>query len=427
MLKDLLKKNKEKNNMKEKILNSIMDGYVDIKAYKHDKNGNKKLVYHDTGDNTVTDWMRQAIMLMLSGYSLSYNGNTTLNSSASRTDKDQITKPNPDYHSPSSKESYNKDGYCLNGEQYLWDGGEKLISHYPVDGNREYYNEKSGAIDHYALFPTKVLLGTGCEYTDWQTLRDVNEEENATWYTNLIAAYGDGDEDNAENNFNSLLGLTGESDNYASNQYSGTVGMQGIYSGSGAMVRAITVNDPDNTTNISSSAEMSKRYGVVGAIKTLYCPSQEDDCSEYLEETVSDSGRLIKGRYRGAGRPCFIYFNRTNEKINNKLDWNEAVSDISVQRDSSSSYLNRITFRIIIPAQSSGTGAIGEYSPFNGYTFKQIGLFNDARYNTSSSSQQSTTRIANNMPCGMMLAVKNIQNFTKTADESIEFTWTLTI
>ena len=102
MLKDLLKKNKEKNNMKEKILNSIMDGYVDIKAYKHDKNGNKKLVYHDTGDNTVTDWMRQAIMLMLSGYSLSYNGNTTLNSSASRTDKDQITKPNPDYHSPSS-------------------------------------------------------------------------------------------------------------------------------------------------------------------------------------------------------------------------------------------------------------------------------------------------------------------------------------
>ena len=209
------------------------------------------------------------------------------------------------------------------------------------------------------MFPTKVLLGTGCEYTDWQTLRDVNEEENATWYTNLIAAYGDGDEDNAENNFNSLLGLTGESDNYASNQYSGTVGMQGIYSGSGAMVRAITVNDPDNTTNISSSAEMSKRYGVVGAIKTLYCPSQEDDCSEYLEETVSDSGRLIKGRYRGAGRPCFIYFNRTNEKINNKLDWNEAVSDISVQRDSSSSYLNRITFRIIIPAQSSGTGAIG--------------------------------------------------------------------
>ena len=33
MLKDLLKKNKEKKNTKEKILNSLMDGYVDIKAY----------------------------------------------------------------------------------------------------------------------------------------------------------------------------------------------------------------------------------------------------------------------------------------------------------------------------------------------------------------------------------------------------------
>ncbi len=426
MLKDLLKKNKEKKNTKEKILNSLMDGYVDIKAYKHDKNGNKKLVYHDTGDNTVTDWMRQAIMLMLGGYPLSYNGNTEINSGPSKDDADQITKPNKEYHSSSSNNSYNKDGYCLNGEQYLWDG-ENLKSHYPIEGNKEYYNDTSSTTNYYALFPTKVLLGTGCEYTDWQSLRDINEEENATWYTNLIAAYGDGDEDNAEANFDSLLGLTGETDSYKSNQYSGTVGMQGIYSGSGAMVRAITVNDPDNTTNISSSAEMSKRYGVVGAIKTLYCPSSEDDCSEYLEETVSDSGRLIKGRYRGAGRPCFIYFSRNDKKQSKKLDWDELVSDISVQRDSASTFLNRITFRIIIPAQSSGTGAIGEYSPFNGYTFKQIGLFNDARYNTTSSEVQPTTTIANNMPCGMMLAVKNIQNFTKTADESIEFTWTLTI
>lgn len=426
MLKDLLKKNKEKKNTKEKILNSLMDGYVDIKAYKHDKNGNKKLVYHDTGDNTVTDWMRQAIMLMLGGYPLSYNGNTEINSGPSKDDADQITKPNKEYHSSSSSNSYNKDGYCLNGEQYLWNG-ENLKSHYPIEGNKEYYNDTSSTTNYYALFPTKVLLGTGCEYTDWQSLRDINEEENATWYTNLIAAYGDGDEDNAEANFDSLLGLTGETDSYKSNQYSGTVGMQGIYSGSGAMVRAITVNDPDNTTNISSSAEMSKRYGVVGAIKTLYCPSSEDDCSEYLEETVSDSGRLIKGRYRGAGRPCFIYFSRNDKKQSKKLDWDELVSDISVNRDSASTYLNRITFRIIIPAQSSGTGAIGEYSPFNGYTFKQIGLFNDARYNTGSSEVQPTTTIANNMPCGMMLAVKNIQNFTKTADESIEFTWTLTI
>lgn len=421
MLKNILNKiKKEKETTKEKIAKTLMDGYVDIKAFKHDKNGNKAMVYHDTGDNTVTDWMRQTIMLLLSGYSLSYSGVTELNSGKSQDDSDQITKPNALYHSSSSENSYNKDGYCLNGNQYLWNGND--LKDYPVVGSSSYYEQNA---NQYALFPTKVLLGTGCEYTDWQSLKDDNSENNATWYTNLIAAYGDGDEVNAEENFDSLVGLTGEDDNFKSNQYSGTIGIQGVHSGSGSIVRAVTVNDPDNTTNVSSSAEMSKRYGVVGAIKTLYCPSDGNDCYEYLEETVSDSGRLIKGKYRGAGRPCFIYFTRNNQT--NKLDWDEVVSDISVQKDSASSYLNRITFRIVIPAQSSGTGAIGEYNPFNGYTFKQVGLFNDAKFNIASKTEQPTTPIAENMPCGTMLAVKNIQNFTKTADESIEFTWTLTI
>lgn len=419
MLKDLFKK--QNKDLKETIAKSLMDGYVDIKAYKHDKDGNKTMVYHDTGDNTITDWMRHAIMLMLSGYSLSYNGNNVIDGEESAKDKDQISKPNPVYHSSSENKGYNKDGYCLNGEQYLWEGENSNIG-YPIVGNTNFYVDGE---EQYSLFPTKVLLGTGCEYTDWQSLKDANEEENATWYTNMINTYGDGDVIVAEKSFNSMLGL--DTDTCQSNQYSGTIGLQGLYSGSGSLVRAITVNDPDNTTNVSSSAEMSKRYGVVGAIKTIYCPDDASDCSDYLEETVSDSGRLIKGKYRGAGRPCFIYFNRSSQTTQSKLDWDEVTSDISVQRDSSSNYLNRITFRVVIPAQSSGTGAVGEYNPFNGYTFKQIGLFNDALINTISDVNNPKTKQASNMPCGMMLAVKNIQNFTKTADESIEFTWTLTI
>ena len=423
MLKDLF--NKKNKDLKETIAKSLMDGYVDIKAYKHDKDGNKTMVYHDTGDNTITDWMRHAIMLMLSGYSLSFNGNNVIDGNESAKDKEQISKPNPDYHSSSENKGYNKDGYCLNGEQYLWDGENKNSKiGYPIMGNSDFYADGQ---EQYSLFPTKVLLGTGCEYTDWQSLKDANEEENATWYTNMINTYGDGDVIVAEKAFNSMLGLENDGDICQSNQYSGTIGLQGLYSGSGSLVRAITVNDPDNTTNVSSSAEMSKRYGVVGAIKTIYCPDNASDCSDYLEETISDSGRLIKGKYRGAGRPCFIYFNRSSQTTQSKLDWDEVTSDISVQRDSSSNYLNRITFRVVIPAQSSGTGAVGEYNPFNGYTFKQIGLFNDALINTVSDANNPKTKQASNMPCGMMLAVKNIQNFTKTADESIEFTWTLTI
>ena len=423
MLKDLFKK--KNKDLKETIAKSLMDGYVDIKAYKYDKDGNKTMVYHDTGDNTITDWMRHAIMLMLSGYSLSFNGNNVIDGNESAKDKEQISKPNLDYHSSSENKGYNKDGYCLNGEQYLWDGENKNSKiGYPIMGNSDFYADGQ---EQYSLFPTKVLLGTGCEYTDWQSLKDANEEENATWYTNMINTYGDGDVIVAEKAFNSMLGLENDGDICQSNQYSGTIGLQGLYSGSGSLVRAITVNDPDNTTNVSSSAEMSKRYGVVGAIKTIYCPDNASDCSDYLEETISDSGRLIKGKYRGAGRPCFIYFNRSSQTTQSKLDWDEVTSDISVLRDSSSNYLNRITFRVVIPAQSSGTGAIGEYSPFNGYTFKQIGLFNDALINTVSDANNPKTKQASNMPCGMMLAVKNIQNFTKIADDIIEFTCTLTI
>jgi hypothetical protein len=191
------------------------------------------------------------------------------------------------------------------------------------------------------------------------------------------------------------------------------------------MIPAVTVNDPDNTSNISTSADMAKRYCVVGAIKTLYCSSTNDSMDKMLMGTVSDSGRLIVPNKRGAGRPCFIYFNRT--PMNQKLDWDEITADISVQRDSSTNYLNRLTFRVVIPAQSSGTGSIGVYNPFNGYTFKQVGLFNDAHFATESTASAENNTIKQNMPCGMMLAIKNIQNFSKTADESIEFTWTLTI
>ena len=61
MLKDLFKPKKEKT-IKDNLNVSIADGYVDIKGYKVNSDGTKELVYHDTGDNVVTDWMRHAII-----------------------------------------------------------------------------------------------------------------------------------------------------------------------------------------------------------------------------------------------------------------------------------------------------------------------------------------------------------------------------
>ena len=67
MLKDLFKPKKEKT-IKDNLNVSIADGYVDIKGYKVKPDGTKELVYHDTGDNVVTDWMRHAIISLLGGY-----------------------------------------------------------------------------------------------------------------------------------------------------------------------------------------------------------------------------------------------------------------------------------------------------------------------------------------------------------------------
>lgn len=442
MLKDIFKKEEKNKDSKEKILSSIADGYVDIKAYKHSENGKKTLVYHDTGDNTVTNWMRQIIMLLLSGYSLSKNG-TMATTVLSSTRQDSTCFSKPSNISGAHSSQYNFDGYCLNGEQYLTDEFKNKYDNslfYPVEPNDSVYNSGETNEIYYALFPTKILLGTGCEYTDWNSLKEANEEDNATWYANIIQAYGDGSEQEAETAFNKLVGITNDNNDdelkrYSCNSYSATIGAQGKYtSNGGSMLPAVTVNDPDTTSNISTTADMANRFGVVGAIKTLYLPSQFDSdssnnndlSSNYLENTISDSGRLIKGKYRGAGRPCFVYFSRNKFNLTDtKLDWESQTSDVYVSKDSNSSYLNRITFKVVIPAQSSGTGAVGEYSPFNGYTFKQIGLFNDAVF--SNSTLAETTDQSKNMPCGTMLAVKNIQNFTKTADESIEFTWTLTI
>ena len=61
---------------------------------------------------------------------------------------------------------------------------------------------------------------------------------------------------------------------------------------------------------------------------------------------------------------------------------------------------------------------------YNGYTLKQIGLFNDA---LMCSKEGVESDLSKKMPCGTMLAIKNIATFTKTADEELIFTWTLTV
>lgn len=415
MLKDILSKFNKKNENKEPLKINIMDGFVDIKGYKVAKDGSKKLIYHDCGDNVVTDWMRHTIMVMLTGSVYSKNGNSQLTSSTAETSRTSAESfsmlgSTVDYHNGIKGSGKNLDGYLLNGKQFFFDYNEIT---------EKYSKPADSLIDNkYALFPTKVLFGTGKEYSSWEILQTENETANATWYTEMLNSYG-GDVTTAKNNFDTNIDLT-------CNTFSGSIS-KNIYSGNGNITKMRTVNDPDSSSNIiSTTSTMNKNYGVVGAIKTIYFDEAQDNA--YLQTTLSDSGKLLKPVNRGVGRPCFIYFNTPQNNGNVTEGWDEATSEVSLSKDNSSLYLNKITFSITMPAQSAAENAVGKYYPYNGYTLKQMGLYNDAHLTTATDSSNDLTSYPyNNMKHGMLLAIKNITSFQKTADVEIKLTWTLTI
>ena len=414
MLKDKFAKFFNKNNTKDPLNVSIMDGFVDIKGYKILDDGNKKLVYHDCGDNVVTDWMRHTIIVMLTGGVFSKFGKDTLfsNSNSSREDTEGITFMNSKNHLAKSENhdiGKNLDGYLLNKKQYFWSGEN--------DFPKKYSQSTISSSHKYALFPTKVLFGTGKEYSSWDVLQTENETANATWYTEMLNSYG-GDVNTAKVNFDTNIDLN-------CNSFSGSIA-KNIYTGNGMITKMRTVNDPDSSSNvISTTSTMNKNYGVVGAIKTIYFDSKTDE--NYLQTTLTDSGKLLKPINRGVGRPCFIYFNTPIEKDGNPREgWDDPTSEVYLSKDNSSYYLNKITFKITMPAQSSADQAVGEYYPYNGYTLKQMGLYNDAKL-AASLKPDTSSYTWTNMPCGMLLAIKNITAFDKTADVELNLTWTLTI
>ena len=185
MLKDFfknaIKKQEPTQQLVDKIKNNLVDGFVDIKAYKGDE-----LVYHDAGDNVVTDWMRHAIMILLTGDSFSKLGNTN------STNNEPINTLLAANHSVDLK--LNRDGYILNGEQYFWDGT-----------SFKGFCSKSDVAEAniYPLFPTKVLFGTGKEYTDFDSLANDTKENFPYYYDAVVQTFGGGSgETQAETVFN---------------------------------------------------------------------------------------------------------------------------------------------------------------------------------------------------------------------------------
>ena len=377
MLKDIFKK---KESLSEKILDSFADGFIDIKMYECDDDGNKKLVYHDSGDNTVTDWMRDTIVMLLAGF---YQADESTSVPVEKMAAYVVNSLDASKSNLDTNSDFNKNEYS-----------------------------KSGIENYGAIFPTKVLFGTGKEYTSWSALKEENEINNKAWYDNIVEMYGNGSAQLAEEQFEAIRSST-------DNTYTATVGGQGIYNGNASLVKTVFVEDPDNLQIQDSVINMSKRYGVVGGIRTFYRRNNSSDKygnTKIINPALSTSGKLLRTQYRGAGYPSFIYFNR---KANGQdVSWNISTSDVFVNSDSSSSFKNRITFNIKMPAQKTNESY---YYPYNGVLLKQIGLYNDAFVNLGERN------LAELMPHGTLLAVKNILPFTKFASSEISISWTLTV
>jgi hypothetical protein len=411
MLKQLLKIAKKNKELDERIADA--KGEVEIKGFK-----NGKLIYQHNGNNVVTNWQRQAILCLMTGSVFSRNGNISIgqdvSSVGSRVSSQSINMPNfnndPPYHTPTA----NLDGYLMNDGQFFWDQNEVFQKKYSTSTIQQ---------NIYAWFPTKVLFGTGKEYESWEVLRAENETEYSAWFDQMKALFGNGDDTQASNNFNT--NITG----IGCNKYSGSL-TQNIFSGNANTVRTRTVNDPDSNRILTSTASMNLDYGVVGAIKSPYFDSAIQADQQMLEANISEDGRLLLPQFRGVGRPAFIYFRTPNDGGTNPVEsWSspEGGIDVVLSRDSNKSYIHKITFSIKMP-QQTGTDFAGSYYPYNGYSLKSVGLFCDALLTNGVDASSSQNEYPyKNMSHGTMLAKKYITPFTKVSDTSVSLTWSLQI
>jgi hypothetical protein len=395
-------------------------GEVDVKAYK-----NGELIYRDIGNNVVTDYMRECIMVLLTGSGFSKNGNNSIvpvgssasaNGDVSRASNRTVTMPNmtATYHRTmtDTNDGRNLDGYILNKGQYFWDINSVIPK----------YTSSKFPENIYAWFPTKVLLGTGKEYESWAVLKSENETENSAWYQNMLNIYG-GSESN----------LTAAQIGFDQNIYGGVIGPCNTYSGSLAsnvftgnapMIQCRSVNDPNPSHILETNSDMHRDYGVVGAIKTGYFSSND---SAMLEESTSDEGRRVKPVFRGVGRPAFIYFNAPTDGSEGWSNQTGGV-EVTLSKDINKTYLHRITFSVTLPEQAASTNSVGAYYPYNGNNLKQIGLFCDALLTSETSATSSLDTFGyKNMAGGILQAKKNIASLTKTSDISLNLLWSILI
>jgi hypothetical protein len=343
---------------------------------------NGKVFHYDKGPNMVTAWAKHSMMHILSGESFTNQGTQRTLAGA--------------HHSAQfvGDSYYNNDGTMLSNYQYFdnptfpsslgwWSMSDSVIAPATYTG----YN--------YPFFPTKMLFGTGFEYSGWSG--------DSTYFAKYTQqGFG-------ISNFTTAL-ITD-----ASNWYSNNFDAVGD-----AIVKMKTMNDIYSNTLVTPSI-MDADFAVQGAVKNGRYVNNKAD-SQKLQII---NGNWFSGyNYWGVGYPSFVYARR-------EARFYQAGTEIALDFDVN--LHNKITYSVTLPEQTGANAGI--FYPYNGFILKVAGLFADARIFLSNtppisdgtSHDTALTEYKNylKMPGGILIAKRYIAPITKDHSTSITARWTL--
>ena len=334
-----------------------MEGYLKI-VQKDEKTG--EIIHVDEDHNTVLQWARHATFHCLTGSPFSPYGETRLKNTQEITNhSDEI---NEDMTTISS------DQYFSDKETYNWCESKMLDTSYI-----------------YSYYPTKILFGTSSEYDSWASM-----DETARYQARSLGYT----QENFSTNIDDPL-----------NDYSAEFK-------NGVFVKKRTINDYLLTK--SSEIIPSNDCFVKGAVKTTI-----KNQNELIDKTEEDDDGYLqeKAIWKGVGKPCFIYSNRSG------IPESDEQGVLIGRNSDTSSFDNKLTFYFNMPSQdASDILQQNKFYPYNGYLLKEAGLFCDSKLLDYYNEDFDPTP---KMSYGIIFCKRYLSPFTKTGSTSVSVSWVL--